>query len=608
MLKKVLVANRGEIAVRVIRTCREMGIASVALYSDVDRNAMHVRMADEAYAIGGSTPAESYLNVDAILDVLKRTETDCVHPGYGFLAENAGFARAVVGTGAVFVGPPPEAIETMGDKISSRIAAESAGVAGVPGTTEAITDPSEVVSFGEATGWPIAIKAAFGGGGRGMKVVASAADVVAALESARREAAAYFGRDEVYMEKYLSWPRHIEMQVMADNHGNAVWLGERDCSTQRRHQKLIEESPAPGFSEDLRQAMGEAAVKVTLACGYANAGTVEFLYQDGEFYFLEMNTRLQVEHPVTEMLTGLDLVRLQMLVASGESLPVSQQDIVRRGHAIEARINAEDPAEGRFVPSPGRITVLNAPGGPWARLDAGYEAGDELSQYYDNLIAKLIVWAPHRDEAIARLRRALAETRIAGVATTIPAELAILSHGDFQEGIHSTRWLEERVDLSAAALAAASEGAAGRSGAALAAPVDPAERPGERPGGDRGELLDTTVTAELDGRRYQVRLWLPLPGNSRSSRLPARVVRRRSPSSTVGAHSGGGNVLIPMQGTIVKVLVAAGDTVEAGQAVCVLEAMKMENSLEAGRGGTVKTVNVSEGDSVSAGDVAVVIE
>ena len=587
MFEKVLIANRGEIAVRVIRTCRELGIATVAVYSELDRDALHVRLADEAYALGGQTAAESYLNTAAILDAIDRSGAQAVHPGYGFFSENADFARAVTGQGVVFVGPPPEAIEVMGDKISSRRAAEAAGVSGVPGQTEPVTDPAEVTAFAESHGWPVAIKAAFGGGGRGMKVVSGPAEVAEAMESAQREAQAYFGRPEIYLEKYLDWPRHIEMQVLADARGNALWLGERDCSCQRRHQKLIEESPAPDFPDDVRHAMGEAAVTVAKACGYVNAGTVEFLYQDGDFFFLEMNTRLQVEHPVTELVTGLDLVEWQLRVAAGEPLGFSQEEVRRDGHAIEVRINAEDPTDGRFAPSPGRIGLLSPPGGPGVRLDAGYESGDTVSQYYDNLVAKLVVWGPDREAARRRMLRALGETVVSGIATTIPADLAILDHPDFAAARHSTRWVEDRVDLSTLPPAAA--------GSAPAPPAD-----------DTEPRVLREVTAEVDGRRYTVKLWVPetAGGAAGGSKAGPRAARPR----IADAGTGSGTVTVPMQGTIVKVLVAVGDTVEAGQTVCVLEAMKMENAIAADKGGTVREVKVSAGDSVGAGDVVAVVE
>jgi len=587
VLDKILIANRGEIAVRVIRTCREMGIGTVAVYSNLDRDALHVRMADEAYALGGETAAESYLNTDALLAAIEQSGADGVHPGYGFFSENTDFARAITERGVTFIGPPPEAIEVMGDKISSRLAAEKAGVAGVPGRSEPLTSPDEVLLFGEEHGWPVAIKAAYGGGGRGMKVVASAADAAEAMESAAREAQAYFGRPEIYLERYLAWPRHVEMQVLADQQGNTLWLGERDCSAQRRHQKLIEESPAPDFPEDIRQAMGAAAVKVSQACGYYNAGTVEFLYQDGDFFFLEMNTRLQVEHPVTELVTGLDLVAWQIRIASGEALGFSQQDIARNGHAIEVRINAEDPSGGRFTPSPGTLTSFHQPSGPGVRLDAGYESGDTVSQYYDNLIAKLIVWAPDREAARRRMLRAIAETRITGVATTLPADVAILSHPDFAGATHSTKWVEESLDLSG--LVAETPGA----------PVQAA-------GDEEVPTVERDVTAEVDGRRYSVRLWVPDLGPAAGSGRPAGRPKRAASSAVAG--TGSGQVTVPMQGTIVKVLVAVGDVVEVGQTICLLEAMKMENAVAAEKDGVIKELRVSAGDSVGAGDVVAVIE
>ena len=450
MLTKILIANRGEIAVRVIRAARELGIATVAVYSELDRNALHVRLADEAYALGGQTAAESYLNTDAILGAIRDSGADAVHPGYGFFSENADFARAITGMGVTWIGPPPAAIDEMGDKVSSRLAAQRGGAPIVPGTTEFAQGPDDIRAFGDASGWPVCIKAAFGGGGRGMKVVQSAAEVDDAMASAQREAKAFFGRDEVYVEKYLTWPRHVEVQIVGDQHGDVVWVSTRDCSAQRRHQKLIEEAPAPGLPDGVEAAMGEAAVKAAKAVGYYNAGTVEFIYQDGEFFFLEMNTRLQVEHPVTEVITGIDLVEWQILVASGEPLPMTQDEVAarRHGHGIEIRINAEDPTDGKFLPSPGPITKLAPPDGFGIRFDSGYESGDEISQYYDNLVGKLIVWGRNREVAIARTIRALEEMVVEGVATTIPADLAILRHPDFAAVTHSTKWVEQNLDLS----------------------------------------------------------------------------------------------------------------------------------------------------------------
>ncbi|HVJ96798.1 MAG TPA: acetyl-CoA carboxylase biotin carboxylase subunit, partial [Acidimicrobiia bacterium] len=481
MLTKILIANRGEIAIRVMRTCRELGIATVAVYSELDREAAHVRYADEAYALGGQTAAESYLNTEAILDAIKKSGADGVHPGYGFFSENADFARAVTDAGVTWIGPPPEAIEVMGDKISSRLAAQRAEVAGVPGTNEPITDVSEIIAFGKEHGYPIAIKAAYGGGGRGMKVVNKEEEAQSAFDSAAREAQAYFGRSECYMERYLTRPRHVELQIFCDKKGNGVYLSDRDCSAQRRHQKLIEEAPAPNIPDATRKAMGEAAVQVALACGYYNAGTVEMLFQDGEFYFLEMNTRLQVEHCVTEEVTGLDLVAEQIRVASGQKLSFTQKSIKQRGHSIECRINAENPEKG-FLPSPGTITHLRVPSGPGVRWDGGYFEGDTISQYYDNLVGKLIVWAPDRDRAIDRMIRALEEFEIAGVKTTIPADLALLRHDDFRNVNHSTKWVEDEVDASLWSTAAA--------------PVLEVEAPdGDAP------LVEKTVPVEVDGRR-----------------------------------------------------------------------------------------------------------
>ena len=580
MPKKILIANRGEIAVRVIRTAREMGIATVAVYSELDRNALHVRLADEAYALGGETAAQSYLNTDAILNVIRQSGADAVHPGYGFFSENADFAQAITDMGVAFIGPPPAAIVEMGDKVSSRKAALRGGAPIVPGTTEFVHSAAEIVEFGESNGWPIAIKAAFGGGGRGMKVVKDAASVPEAMDSAKRESKAFFGRDEIYVERYLTWPRHVEVQLVGDKHGNVVWVSSRDCSAQRRHQKLIEEAPAPALPDGVEQAMGEAAVKAARAVGYYNAGTVEFIYQDGDFFFLEMNTRLQVEHPVSEVITGIDLVEWQIRVADGEKLPMTQEQVnaARHGHGIEIRINAENPAGGKFLPSPGTITTLKVPDGFGVRFDSGYESGDTVSQYYDNLIGKLIVWGKDRPTAIARTIRALDEMQVEGVHTTIPADLAILRHPDFAAVQHSTKWVEEKLDLST-----------------IASQIPAGEPPA-------AGLVEKTTTVEVNGKRFEVRAWVPESGGVATS-------GRRAPRASAAASNAvaTGDVIAPMQGTIVKVLVEVGQEVKPGDAVVVLEAMKMENQLQADKAGTVKAINVQAGDKVGAGDVLVII-
>ena len=582
MLKKILIANRGEIAVRVIRTAREMGIATVAVYSELDRNALHVRLADEAYALGGQTAAESYLNTEAILDAIRKSGADGVHPGYGFFSENADFARAITEMGVAFIGPPPEAIVEMGDKVSSRKAALRGGAPIVPGTTEFVTTAKEIQDFGNDFGWPVAIKAAFGGGGRGMKVVQSADQVQEAMDSAQRESKAFFGRDEIYVERYLTWPRHIEVQLVGDKHGNVVWVSTRDCSAQRRHQKLIEEAPAPGLPDGVEEAMGEAAVKAAKAVGYYNAGTVEFIFQDNDFFFLEMNTRLQVEHPVTEVITGIDLVEWQIRVASGEKLPMTQKQVAARrsGHGIEVRINAENPTAGKFLPSPGTITKLTTPDGFGTRFDGGYEAGDTVSQYYDNLVGKLIVWGKDRDTAIARTIRALDEMVIEGVHTTIPADLAILRHPDFSAVTHSTKWVEETLDLSG--MVSTTGGTATN---------------------DEG-LVERATTIEVNGKRFDVKMWVPefASGPVKKSNKPTRG------SGGSGGSANSGEVAAPMQGTIVKVSVEVGQEVAVGDSVVVLEAMKMENQITAEKAGKVTKVNVKVGDKVGSGDILVVIE
>lgn len=579
VFNKVLIANRGEIAVRVIRACRDLGVQTVAVYSDLDRDALHVRLADEAYSLGGQTAAESYLDVDKIMAVIETSGAEAVHPGYGFLSENADFARTITDAGVAFIGPPPAAIEVMGDKLSARAAAENVGVSGVPGNEDPVAEADQVRTFASQYGWPVAIKAAFGGGGRGMKVVEEDDDIDAAIQSASREAVNYFGRGELYLERYLTKPRHIEVQVLADSHGNCVHLGTRDCSAQRRHQKLVEEAPAPGIDPAVLEAMGQAAITVAKGCDYVNAGTVEFLYEDGEFWYLEMNTRLQVEHPVTEMVTGIDLVEAQLRVASGEALWFDQSDVAISGHSIEIRINAEDPAEGMFLPSPGTLSALRAPQGFGTRFDGGYQSGDEISQFYDNLVGKLVCWGHDRPTAIGRTLRALDELVVEGVATTIPADIAILSHPDFAAIEHSTKWVESVLDLT---------------GITSEATPGPAE--GE-------ERVRKDVPVEVDGRRYSVSVWVP-----ESATPAAAAPARRAAKTSSGSGGGSGSIEVPMQGTVVKLEVEVGQQVAAGDPVLVLEAMKMENVIAAPIDGTVAEIRVGVGDSVGGGDVVVVIE
>ncbi len=579
-MNRLLIANRGEIAVRVIRTAKDLGLHTIAVYSELDRDTLHVELADEAWNIGPAPAANSYLDQASILRVAAASRADAVHPGYGFLAENASFAAAVAAAGLTWVGPPPEAISAMGDKITSRRHAEQAGVAMVPGTTDPAQSLEEVTAIAEKFGFPIAIKAAHGGGGKGLRVVESAEEIKEGYEGARREADAYFGNPEVYVEKYLPHPRHVEAQILFDQTGRGVFLGERDCTVQRRHQKLIEETPSPGITPSQRTSLGEAALAAGRACGYSNAGTVEFLFEpeSGEFYFLEMNTRLQVEHTITEMVTGLDLVEWQLRIADGEELDF--EGVEPRGHAIEFRINAEDPLRG-FLPSPGQIVDYREPAGPGIRVDGWVQATSRVSPYYDNLMAKLVVWGDDRDQAIRRARRALTEYEVTGVATTIPAHLLVLDHPDFVDGRHYTRWLEEHVKFPDAPPAAE--------------PTRPEEE----------ELERTDMTVEIGGRRFSVTYWAPdtLPASGPAGPRRARPKLQRP--ATTGTSDG--VVAAPMQGTIVKVHVKAGDQVEVNQPLCVLEAMKMENEVRSPAAGEVVDLRIQAGDTVALGAVLAVI-
>jgi acetyl-CoA/propionyl-CoA carboxylase biotin carboxyl carrier protein len=591
MFSKVLVANRGEIAVRVLRALRELGVPSVAVYSEADRDALHVRHADEAYHIGDAAPAASYLNIETLVETAKRADAQAIHPGYGFLAENAHFARACADAGLVFIGPPPEAIETMGDKVSARQAAVEAGAPVVPGTLEPVTDPQEVRAFADEHGFPIAIKASFGGGGRGFRVVRTEKEMEDALASAQREAQAAFGRSEVYVERYLEGARHIEAQILADTHGNVLFFGERDCSLQRRHQKLVEESPSPAVTDDVRDRLREASVSLAKHVGYVNAGTIETLLDADRtrFYFMEMNTRLQVEHPVTELVFGVDLCAWQIRIAAGEKLPWSQADLESRGHAIECRINAEDPAK-KFFPSPGFIAGYTEPSGPGVRVDSGFVGGSEIPRSYDSLIAKLITFGENREAARTRMLRALDEFKIEGVKTTIPFHRLVLQDPRLIEGEYSTTFVEHDLDLSPLAQPKAA------AGAPAGAPPQPEST--------------RDVTVEVDGKRFAVRvhgLENASGSPAQSAARPAAPVAESKASAGAGAH-GKAAVTAPMQGTIVKLEVEPGATVKAGQLVAVLEAMKMENHITAPRDGTVAEILVKPGQNVETNAVIAVLE
>jgi acetyl-CoA/propionyl-CoA carboxylase biotin carboxyl carrier protein len=577
-LRKVLIANRGEIAVRVIRACRDAGLASVAVYAEPDLDALHVQMADEAYSLSGTTSPETYLDIGKIITVALESGADAVHPGYGFLAENADFARAVTRAGLTWIGPPPEAIEALGDKVRARHIARQAGAPLSPGTQDPVRDAEEIRAFGAEYGYPIAIKAAFGGGGRGLKVAWRAEEVAEQYESAVREATAAFGRGECFVERYLDRPRHVETQCLADAHGSVVIVSTRDCSLQRRHQKLVEEAPAPFLGPGQVEALYESSKAILRLAGYVGAGTCEFLVgQDGAISFLEVNTRLQVEHPVSEEVTGIDLVREMFRIADGE--PLGYDDPPARGHSIEFRINAEDPGRG-FLPAPGTITVFRPPSGPGVRLDSGYASGMTVPQVFDSLIAKLIVTGATRTQALQRAARALAEFEVGGMPTVLPFHRAVVTDPAFAGldgslGVH-TRWIETE----------------------FSAPM-----PAQDPASVADAADRETVTVEVGGKRLSVVVPAALGVPARTSSAPAAAERVRGTSrSRRPVPAGSGDTLVsPMQGTIVKIAVADGERVSAGDVIVVLEAMKMEQPLTAHKDGTVAGLAVAVGQTVTAG-------
>ncbi|RKD97703.1 acetyl-CoA carboxylase biotin carboxylase subunit [Halopiger aswanensis] len=611
MFRKVLVANRGEIAVRVMRACEELNVGTVAIYSEADKNAGHVRYADEAYNVGPARAADSYLDHEAVIEAARKADADAIHPGYGFLAENAEFARKVENAdGITWIGPSSDAMESLGEKTKARTIMDEADVPIVPGTTDPVTDPEEVKAFGEEYGYPIAIKAEGGGGGRGMKVVRSEDEVEDQLESAKREGEAYFDNDSVYLERYLEQPRHIEVQILADEHGNVRHLGERDCSLQRRHQKVIEEGPSAALTDELREKIGEAARRGVAAADYTNAGTVEFLVEeepgrdgplgpDANFYFLEVNTRIQVEHTVTEEITGYDIVKRQIRIAAGEEIDFEQDDVTFDGHAMEFRINAENAANDFAPATGGTLETYDPPGGIGVRLDDALRQGDELVTDYDSMIAKLVVWGEDRDECIERSLRALREYEIAGIPTIIPFHRLMLTDEEFVASTHTTKYLDEEMD------------------------PERIEEAQQQWGGDTGdggdgedeESVEREFTVEVNGKRFEVEL-----EEHGAPAIPTGDVEagggQGQPPQPAGGSSGGGaevagegeTVDAEMQGTILDIEVEEGDEVAAGDVLVVLEAMKMENDIVASKGGTVVEIPVEEDQSVDMGDTLVVLE
>jgi acetyl-CoA/propionyl-CoA carboxylase biotin carboxyl carrier protein len=589
---KVLVANRGEIAIRIIRALDELGIASVAVYSELDRDALHVKRAGEAYLLGGPTAAESYLNVDKILSVVRESGAEAVHPGYGFLAENAPFVKRLEDEGVTFIGPPASAIEAMGSKTRARELMKAAGVPIVPGTTDPVPDVETAMRIAkDEIGFPVAVKAAGGGGGKGFRVALEEKDLESAFEGAAREGEKFFSDATVYLERYLPDPRHVEVQVLADSHGNVIHLGERDCSIQRRHQKLIEEAPAPAVDEALRERIGKVATDAAKAVDYRGAGTIEGLLQDGEYFFLEMNTRVQVEHPVTELVTGIDIVREGILAAAGEALSVKQEDVVLRGHSIECRINAED-ASKNFAPAPGKIGAYLEPTGPGVRVDSGVGAGGEVSPMYDPMVAKLIVWDTDRERATARMLRALGEYEIEGLKTLIPFHKAMLASEQWAKGETGRDLIEDKAWLKQ-----------------LAFPKPEKKADGD----DAPEKAEREYLVEVSGKRFDVKvIGEAFAGGAVAAAPaaagPARPRPKRGERKSGGGGGGGDTLESPLQGNVWKVLVEAGQKVEEGQLVTIIEAMKMENEITAHKAGVIAELPIKEGGSVAAGDTLAIIK
>lgn len=589
MFRKVLVANRGEIAVRVMRACHELDVRTVAIYSDADANGGHVRHADEAYRVGPARAAESYLDGETILEIAHRADIDAIHPGYGFLAENASFAERVEASPFAWIGPSSEAMRKLGTKTGGRSVMSAADVPIVPGTTEPVSEVTEIEAFGDEHGYPIAIKADAGGGGRGMVVVESPEEIEDALEQASREGAAYFDDETVYLEKFLPDPKHVEIQILADHHGNVRHLGERDCSLQRRHQKIIEEAPSPTLDEGMRDAIGAAARRGVAAADYSNAGTVEFLVADDEFYFMEVNTRIQVEHCVTEMVTGLDIVKWQLRIAAGEEIDFAQDDVSLDGHAVEFRINAENPAAD-FTPATGILTAYDPPGGIGVRVDDAVREGDEVVGDYDSMIAKLIVHASDRDECLRRSERALREFDIDGLHSVIPFHRLMLTDQRFTTGTHTTRYLDDELDP------ARLEAAVERWGPSTF------ESDGRRP------RMGQEFTVEVNGRRFDVALEEDVASGAESNAQQTATTEPSGSSDHSHAGTAGETLTADMQGTILSVEVEEGDTVAPGDVICVIEAMKMENDVVVSAEGTVMSIPIEVGASVETGQTLCVIE